>query len=217
MGALIAHDDAHVLSASPERFLRFDAATRRVETRPIKGTRPRDINRARDRELATGLLASAKDRAENVMIVDLMRNDLSRVCTAGSVRATGLCELDSHPTVHHLVSTVTGVMRPECDALDLLAAAFPGGSVTGAPKLRAMAIIAKLEPVVRGVYAGSVGWIGRDGSMDTSIAIRTITLRHGLASVHAGGAVTAPSDPESEYRETLDKARGLIAALGAVR
>ena len=156
---------------------------------------------------------SEKDRAENVMIVDLLRNDLSRVCEAGSVTVDALCQLDSHATVHHLVSVITGRLRAGSDALDLLAAAYPGGSVTGAPKLRAMAILAELERVRRGVYCGAIGWLGLDGGLDFNLAIRTIIVKGGVAAIHAGGGVTARSDPDEEYRETLDKARALIAAL----
>jgi para-aminobenzoate synthetase component 1 len=213
MAAYVQHDGVQIISASPERFLRFDPATRNVETRPIKGTRPRRTDPADDARLARELEASDKDRAENVMIVDLLRNDLARVCEPGSVRVPVLNALESHPTVHHLVSTVIGVLRADCDALDLLAATFPGGSITGAPKLRAMSIIRELEPLTRGVYSGSIGWIGLDGAMDTNIAIRTVTLADGIATFHAGGGITAQSDPEDEYRETLDKAGALIAAI----
>ena len=213
MAAFVRRDGTHVVSASPERFLRFDPGTRQVETRPIKGTRPRHADAARDACVARELQASDKDRAENVMIVDLQRNDLARVCERRSVRVPVLNALESHPTVHHLVSTVTGVLQSEFDALDLLAATFPGGSITGAPKLRAMSIIRELEPVSRGVYSGSIGWIGLDGGMDTSIAIRTMTLADGIATFHAGGGITAQSDPEDEYQEALDKARALIAAV----
>ena len=147
------------------------------------------------------------------MIVDLQRNDLARVCLPGSVRVPTLNALESHPTVHHLVSTVTGELGPDRDALDLLAATFPGGSITGAPKLRAMAVIGELEPVARGVYSGAIGWIGLDGAMDINIAIRTVTIADGMATFHAGGAITAQSDPADEYRESLDKARALVAAM----
>jgi para-aminobenzoate synthetase component 1 len=216
MSAFIQHAGVCVLSGSPERFVRYEPATQRLETRPIKGTRPRHSDADRDAELAAELLASEKDRAENVMIVDLLRNDLSRVCNAGSVRVPVLCALESHPTVHHLVSVVTGTVKPGRDALDLLEATFPGGSITGAPKIRAMEVIAELEPVARGIYSGCIGWIGLDGAMDTSIAIRTIVLANGMAAWHAGGAITADSTPKGEYDETLDKARALAAAVAAV-
>jgi para-aminobenzoate synthetase component 1 len=216
MSAFMQHGDVTIVSASPERFLRYDAATRAVETRPIKGTRPRGHDALADAALAAELVASAKDRAENVMIVDLMRNDLARVCDAGTVAVPVLCRVESFATVHHLVSVVTGRLSAGYDALDLLAAAFPGGSVTGAPKLRAMAIIAAVEPVTRGVYCGAIGWLGLDGSMDTSIAIRTMIVRDGQIAAHAGGGVTLESTPDGEYQETLDKVRALLAALAAV-
>lgn len=215
MSAFIGHPRFGVVSASPERFLRFDPATRAVEARPIKGTRPRGETPASDAALAHALARSAKDRAENVMIVDLLRNDLSRVATTGSVRVPSLCALESHPSVHHLVSTVTAELAPDRDAIDLMEAAFPSGSVTGAPKIRAMELIADIEPVRRGIYCGAIGWLGLDGALDTSVAIRTITIDADGASLHAGGGVTAVSLPDDEYEETLDKARALLGALGA--
>ena len=201
-----------VLSASPERFLRVDADSR-VETRPIKGTRPRGVGPEHDAALGQALAESAKDRAENLMIVDLMRNDLSRVCTPGTVRVAELFALEQYATVHHLVSTVVGQLAPGADALDLMRAAFPGGSITGAPKLRAMEIIAELEPSWRGVYCGSIGYWSITGELDTSIAIRTAVARNGRVYFNAGGGIVADSDPAAEYQETLDKARGLINAL----
>ncbi len=201
-----------VLSASPERFLRVDADSR-VETRPIKGTRPRGVGPEHDAALGQALAESAKDRAENLMIVDLMRNDLSRVCAPGTVRVAELFALEQYATVHHLVSTVVGQLAPGADALDLLRAAFPGGSITGAPKLRAMEIIAELEPSWRGVYCGSIGYWSVTGELDTSIAIRTAVARNGRVYFNAGGGIVADSDPAAEYQETLDKARGLIDAL----
>jgi para-aminobenzoate synthetase component 1 len=211
-GAYLDAGGCVVASASPERFLRVtpDGA---VETRPIKGTRPRGGDAATDAAFGAELLASAKDRAENVMIVDLLRNDLSRVCAPGTVAVPELCVLERYATVQHLVSTVTGRLAPGRDALDLLAAAFPGGSITGAPKVRAMEIIAELEPVARGVYCGAIGYLSVTGAMDTSVAIRTAVLRDGVATFGAGGGVVADSDPDAEYRETLDKARGVVAAL----
>jgi para-aminobenzoate synthetase component 1 len=167
----------------------------------------------RDAALAAELLASEKDRAENVMIVDLLRNDLSKVCRPGSVDVPALCALESHPTVHHLVSTVTGVLEPGRTALNLLRAAFPGGSVTGAPKVRAMEIIAELEPVARGVYCGAIGYLSVTGAMDLSIPIRTVTLKDQIAYFHAGGGIVADSDPALEYDETLAKAAGIVRAL----
>ncbi len=216
MAAWLAHDTHHVLSVSPELFLRHERRSGAVESWPIKGTRPRGADDARDRSLAAELLASEKDRAENVMIVDLVRNDLARVCLAGSVAVPALCQLDSQAAVHHLVSVVTGKLRPDRDALDLLAATFPGGSITGAPKLRATELLAQLEPVSRGVYCGAIGWIGCDGSLEFNVAIRTITLAGGVAAIHAGGGITARSDPDEEYQETLDKARALVAAVAEV-
>jgi len=204
--------DFAIASASPERFIRLDA-TGLVETRPIKGTRPRGKSPDEDRRLAAELCESAKDRAENIMIVDLLRNDLGRVCAYGSVEVPGLCELESYPTVHHLVSTVRGRLRQEMSAFDLLLAAFPGGSVTGAPKIRAMEIIAELEPTSRGPYCGSLGWIGFDGAMDTSILIRTFTIGKGWMQFPVGGGIVADSDPCLEYEETLHKAAGLLRAI----
>ena len=203
---------ASILSASPERFLHVgvDGA---VETRPIKGTRPRGVGPEHDAALGAALTESAKDRAENLMIVDLMRNDLSRVCLPGTVRVPELFTLERYATVHHLVSTVVGQLEPGLDALDLLRAAFPGGSITGAPKLRAMEIIAELEPSSRGVYCGSIGYWSLTGELDTSIAIRTALEQRGRIYFSAGGGIVADSDPEQEYLETLHKARGLIDAL----
>ena len=209
---------ATVLSASPERFLSVtpDAAGRlHAEARPIKGTRPRSVDPAADAAAAAALLASEKDRAENVMIVDLLRNDLSRVCDPGSVRVPGLCELESYASVHHLVSEVRGTLREGCDAWDLLEAAFPGGSITGAPKVRAMEIIRDLEPFARGPYCGSQFWVGFDGGMDSNILIRTVQPHPaGFAVAWVGGGVTAKSDPAAEYEETLHKAAATLRALG---
>ena len=201
-----------VMSASPERFLSLDTA-RQIEARPIKGTRPRGVYPAHDAALGRALQESIKDRAENLMIVDLMRNDLSRVSLPGSVRVPELFALERYATVHHLVSTVTGTLEPGRDAIDLLCATFPGGSITGAPKVRAMEIIAELEPSRRGVYCGSIGYISVTGVMDTSIVIRTYQAVHGRVYFSAGGGIVADSDPEQEYRETFDKARALIRAL----
>ena len=211
--AYLEFGELAVLSASPERFLRLDANGRHVETRPIKGTRPRGLGPMHDAALGQALSESGKDRAENVMIVDLLRNDLSRVCRPGTVRVPELFALEQHPTVHHLVSTVVGELDPAYDAVDLLRAAFPGGSITGAPKVRAMEIIAELEPSQRGVYCGSIGYLSTTGAMDTSIVIRTYLALQGRVYFQAGGGIVADSDPELEYRETLDKARALIRAL----
>ena len=215
-GAFFDVPGAPVLSTSPERFLRASAAGH-VETRPIKGTRARGLGPEHDAALGQALTESAKDRAENLMIVDLMRNDLSRVCAPGTVRASELFALERYATVHHLVSTVVGDLAPGFDAFDLLRAAFPGGSITGAPKLRAMEIIAELEPSRRGVYCGSLGYWSTTGEMDTSIAIRTAVVRDGRLYFSAGGGIVADSDPEQEYQETLDKVRSMIDALAADR
>src|SRR5262249_13344359 len=161
------------------------------------------------------LLASAKDRAENVMIADLARNDLGRVCEPGSVRVEGLCALESFATVHHLVTTVGGSLRPDRDRIDLLRALFPGGSMTGAPKVRAMEIIDELEGEERGVYSGGIGYLSLDGGMDFNIVIRTIVCDSGVAHLRVGGGIVADSDPEREHLETLDKARALLEVLGA--
>lgn len=203
--------DAVILSSSPERFLRLDGD--RVETRPIKGTAPRGTTPRHDAALRGALQESNKDRAENIMIVDLLRNDLSKVCRDHSIEVPELCVIESHATVHHLVSVVLGQLRPGLGAVDLLRAAFPGGSITGAPKVRAMEIIAELEPTRRGVYTGAIGYIGFDGTMDTNIVIRTFAVKNGYAYFQVGGGIVADSDPTREYLETLDKARGLVAAL----
>ncbi len=211
--AYLNFGDVVLASSSPERFLRLRGDM--VETRPIKGTRPRGTTPAEDAALAEALRESAKDRSENVMIVDLLRNDLSRVCRDHSVHVSELCVLESFATVHHLVSTVTGNLREGMDAVDLLRAAFPGGSITGAPKVRAMEIIAELEPTRRGPYCGCIGYIGFDGAMDTNIAIRTLAFTNKTAVFQAGGGIVADSDPALEYGETLDKAKALFACFEA--
>jgi len=200
-----------VVSSSPERFLRVTG--RRVETRPIKGTRPRTDQPDADLSAGEELRQSEKDRAENVMIVDLLRNDLSRVCRAESVYVSQLCGLESYEYVQHLVSAVCGTLRDQSTPLDLVRAAFPGGSVTGAPKVRAMEIIAELEPTARGAYCGSLGYLGFDGSLDLSILIRTITAGRGWWQAPVGGGIVAQSVPRREYEETWHKAEGLIRAL----
>jgi para-aminobenzoate synthetase component I len=202
---------ARVLSASPERFLKVEGG--RVETKPIKGTRPRAGHPRLDAEVAEALRASEKDRAENVMIVDLLRNDLSKNCALGSVKVPRLFDVESFATVHHLVSTVTGELEPGRDALDLLRGCFPGGSITGAPKLRAMQIIEELEPQRRGVYCGAIGYIGFDGDMDLNIAIRTLVHSHGTIRFWAGGGIVADSRVEDEYQETFDKAAAMLKLL----
>lgn len=212
-GAFFRADGCTVMSTSPERFLSVDT-NGRVQTRPIKGTRPRHPDPELDRALASELAASEKDRAENLMIVDLLRNDLSRVCAPGSVRTTELFRAESYATVHHLVSTVEGTLREGRGRVDLLQAAFPSGSVTGAPKIRAMEIIAELEPVSRGPYCGALGYLGFGGDMDTSVSIRIALCRGRRTVFHAGGAVVSDSDPSAEYEETLDKARALLSVIG---
>jgi anthranilate/para-aminobenzoate synthase component I len=210
-GACLCYDDFAVLSNSPELFLRVDPqpdGTRRVVTRPIKGTRPRGPG------MDAELLNSAKDQAELTMIVDLERNDLGRVCEIGSVKVTGPRSVETHPTVYHGVATVEGVLRTDVTFVDLLRATFPGGSVTGAPKIRAMEIIDELEPVRRGPYCGAIGYLAGDGSMEFNVAIRTMTIKDGVAYVPVGGGIVADSDPAAEYEETLVKAQAMFAALG---
>ena len=210
--AYLDFDGIIVASASPERFLKLDDK-RRVETRPIKGTRPRGVGPEHDFALGIALTESTKDRAENLMIVDLLRNDLSRVCAPGSVRVPELFGLEHHATVHHLVSTVTGELAGDSDMFGLLRATFPGGSITGAPKIRAMEIIAEIEPSRRGVYCGAIGYLSSTGTLDTSIVIRTYLALRNRVYFSVGGGIVADSDPEDEYRETLHKARALIATL----
>lgn len=202
-----------VLCSSPERFLHRHGDA--VETRPIKGTRPRDAGIAADHRLAAELLASTKDRAEHVMIVDLERNDLGRIAAIGTVRVERFAALESYAQVHHLVSTISARLRPDTGLAAVLRATFPGGSVTGAPKIRAIEIIDELEPTVRGVYCGSIGYLSATGQVDLNIAIRTITLHEGVARFHVGGAIVHDSRVEDEYAETLAKARGMARALGA--
>lgn len=201
-------DGRAVLSLSPERFLAL--AGGRVETRPIKGTRPRGADPDGDRRLAAELQASNKDRAENVMIVDLLRNDLGRVCRTGSVRVPRLFGVETFASVHHMVSVVEGLLRPGEDAVSLLRACFPGGSITGAPKKRAMEIIAELEPTRRGPYCGAIGYIGYDGAMDTSITIRTAVCQGGVMTYRAGGGLVMDSEEQAEYQETRDKAHAFL-------
>lgn len=198
-----------ILSSSPERLLRVDGA--KVETKPIKGTRPRDLNNPeKDRQLAQSLQASLKDRAENLMIVDLLRNDIGKVCEPGSIRVPQPFALESFATVHHLVSTITGTLAKTESAVTLLRACFPGGSITGAPKLRAMEIIEELEPHRRGIYCGSIGYIGFDGNMDTNITIRTMVFSDNRLRFWAGGGIVADSDADEEYQEVHDKAAAMI-------
>lgn len=206
-----AHADWVVASASPERFLRVQGGE--VETRPIKGTRRRGLVPEADLYTRDELRESEKDQAENVMIVDLLRNDLSRVCEPGSIRVPQLCRVETYETVQHLVSEVRGRLQAGRSAWDLFPAAFPGGSITGAPKVRAMQIIAELEPTARGAYCGSLFYAGYNGCMDSNILIRTFTVRHGWVQCPVGGGIVAQSDPVSEYEETLHKAEGMLRAV----
>ena len=201
-----------VLSASPERFLQVDGAGR-VETRPIKGTRPRHPHPERDADAAADLVCSPKDRAENVMIVDLLRNDLGRVCTPGSIQVPQLVGLESYRQVHHLTSVVQGQLRPGLTAIDLLRACWPGGSITGAPKIRACQRLHGLEPVPRGPYCGSLFRLGSDGSFDSSILIRSLLLRGQRLRAHAGCGIVADSDPTAEAEELGWKLQPLLEAL----
>jgi len=210
-GAYLNFGYTRLLSVSPERFLSLRGAT--VSTRPIKGTRPRGATPEEDARLRAELEASAKDHAELLMITDLERNDLGRVCRIGSVRVPVLRMTEAHPTVWHLVSEVTGELAEGRDAIDLLRASFPGGSITGAPKVRAMQVIAELERNRRGPYTGSIGYLGLDGDADLNIAIRTVVRAGDHAVYHVGGGITWDSDPEAEYEETLAKGRALRAAL----
>jgi para-aminobenzoate synthetase component 1 len=213
--------DYVIASASPERFLRLGNGDHlppdEVEARPIKGTRPRGDSPIDDLAQIEALRHSAKDRAENVMIVDLLRNDLGRVCWYGSISTPAVCTVESFRYVHHLVSEVRGRLRAGLGPVDLLRAAFPGGSVTGAPKIRAMEIIAELEAVARGAYCGSLGYIGFDGTMDTNILIRSFTIGKGWIQFSVGGGIVADSVPETEYDETWHKAEGLLRALEGER
>jgi para-aminobenzoate synthetase component 1 len=200
-----------IACSSPERFLQLRGD--HVETKPIKGTRPRSGDPARDRALASELRLSMKDRAENVMIVDLLRNDLGKCCVPGSVRATKLFDVESFASVHQLVSTVEGQLAPGKHALDLLGACFPGGSITGAPKVAAMQIIEQVEPQRRSVYCGAIGYVGFDGNMDTNIAIRTLVQRGDRVFTWAGGGIVADSNIDAEYQESFDKAAAMLAVL----
>jgi para-aminobenzoate synthetase component 1 len=210
--ALVRLGGADVISASPERFLSRRGEA--IETRPIKGTRPRDPDAAADRRLALSLRSSAKDIAENVMIVDLARNDLGRIARYGTVSVKELCALESHPGVHHLVSTIEARTRAGVSATDVIRATFPPGSVTGAPKVRALEIIEELEPVRRGPYCGAVGWFGPGEELELSVAIRTLIAAGDTLHLHVGGAVTADSDPAGEWQESMHKAARLLRAAG---
>jgi para-aminobenzoate synthetase component 1 len=210
-GYLALPEGDAVLSLSPERFVRV--SQRQVETRPIKGTRPRGRNSAEDAAFADELLASEKDRAENLMIVDLLRNDLGRTCRIGSVKVPELFRLESYPNVHHLVSAITGELADGKDALDLIGDSFPGGSITGAPKIRAMQIIEELEPTRRALYCGSLMYLDVRGEMDSSIAIRSLLAKEGQIACWGGGGIVADSQWEAEYQETFTKVRVLMQTL----
>ncbi|ODB97759.1 aminodeoxychorismate synthase component I [Candidatus Thiodiazotropha endoloripes] len=209
--AYLSTPDCQIMSSSPERFLELRNGL--VETKPIKGTAPRGEDSIEDMMLAEMLKNSSKDQAENLMIVDLLRNDLGKVCATGTVTVPELFKLESFARVHHLVSKVCGELAAGENALSLLRACFPGGSITGAPKLRAMEIIEELEPHRRGIYCGSIGYVSFDGDMDTNIAIRTMVHAQGITRLWAGGGIVADSDPEAEYRETYHKASALFDLL----
>jgi para-aminobenzoate synthetase component 1 len=213
--AYLNFPQVRVLSSSPERFLKVSDGM--VETKPIKGTRPRSPDPAVDAANAQELRDSLKDRAENLMIVDLLRNDIGKNCAPGSVHVPALFEVESYATVHHLVSTIRGRLAEGHDALDLLRGGFPGGSITGAPKIRAMEIIEELEPHRRGIYCGAIGYVGFDGNMDTNIAIRTLVHSDNTIRFWAGGGIVADSDPEQEYQECYHKAAALLHLLDEFR
>lgn len=208
--AFMDYGDIQIASSSPERLLRHNGET--VEARPIKGTRRRDSDPARDANLIADLTSSRKDRAENVMIVDLLRNDLSRVSKPGTVKVPVLCGLETYANVHHLVSVITSELKDGLGLGDLIAATFPGGSITGAPKIRAMEIIAEIEQAPRGVYCGAIGYLGFNGKADLNIAIRTAQFSGGIARVQGGGGITARSNPAAEYEESLTKIKRIMEA-----
>jgi anthranilate synthase component 1 len=208
--------DLYLIGASPEMHVRLEGHSpkgRLAAIRPIAGTRPRGQTPAEDSQLERDLLSDPKERAEHVMLVDLARNDLGRVCEFGSVRVSEQLAVERYSHVMHIVSHVEGLLRPELDAFDLISATFPAGTVSGAPKIRAMQIIHDLEASPRGPYAGAVGYFSYDGSSDTCITIRTLVMRGDTVSVQAGAGIVADSDPESEYQETLNKARALAVAV----
>ena len=209
--AFLRFQDSAILSISPERFLRL--VDNKVQSKPIKGTRPRSTDSKIDQANAAQLQQATKDRAENLMIVDLLRNDISRVCLPGTVTVPALFAIESFPAVHHLVSTVEGVLHPQYDGSDLLRASFPGGSITGAPKIRAMDIIEELEPHQRSVYCGSIGYLSACGNMDTSITIRTLVCHNQQINCWAGGGLVADSNVDSEYQETYDKVNKILPVL----
>jgi aminodeoxychorismate synthase component I len=213
MAAWLSLDDKEILSSSPEFFLKISGSV--IETRPIKGTRPRFTDPDEDRRSAYELQTSAKEIAELVMITDLLRNDLGQVCEFGSVEVSEMLQLESLAQVHHLVSTVTGTLRPNIDTIDAVAACFPGGSITGAPKKRAMEIIQELEGQPRGIYCGAIGWLGYNGESSFNIAIRTLIREGDKLIYQVGAGIVADSDPQKEYEETLHKAAGIRMAVEA--
>ncbi len=208
---LFCHPDFALVSSSPERLVRL--ADGQVDTRPIAGTRPRGENRLDDERLGRELILNEKERAEHVMLVDLERNDLGRVCQYGSVRVNELMVLEKYSHVIHIVSNVRGQLRSDLDAFDLLEAVFPGGTITGTPKIRCMEILAELENVARGPYTGSLGYISYTGDLDLNIIIRTIVMQNGYAYLQVGGGIVADSEPASEFRETFYKAQAMLEAL----
>ncbi|MDI6781264.1 MAG: aminodeoxychorismate synthase component I [bacterium] len=214
-GSYLDFDEVVIAGSSPERFIMVESGY--VETRPIKGTRPRGKNRAEDKRFKEELLLSEKDKAELIMIVDLLRNDLGRVCQHGSVVVKDMRMIETYPTVFHTVATICGKLSPGNDRFDLLKACFPGGSITGAPKIRAMEIIDELEPNKRHIYTGSIGYLSFTGSMDLNIAIRTFLIKNNQVYFHVGGGIIADSLPEDEYLETLHKGKALIEALTLIR
>lgn len=213
--AYLNYKDFQILSNSPERFLSVKEDI--VQTKPIKGTRPRSKNSHEDGVLLQELINSKKDQAENVMIVDLLRNDISKNCALGSVKVPKLFDIESYPNVHHMVSTITGKLRENRSTIDLLRGSFPGGSITGAPKLRSMEIIEELEPHRRGIYCGAIGYISSDGNMDTNIAIRTILHKDQKMYFYAGGGIVYDSEVNAEYQETFDKATAMMQVLNQGR
>ena len=209
--AYLNYSDFQILSNSPERFL--SVKDKFVQTKPIKGTRPRSKNSNQDQALLQELVSSKKDQAETVMIVDLLRNDISKNCALGSVKVPKLFDIESYPNVHHMVSTITGKLRKHRNSIDLLLGSFPGGSITGAPKLRAMEIIEELEPHRRGIYCGAIGYISNNGNMDTNISIRTILHKDQKMFFYAGGGIVFDSEVNAEYQETFDKAAAMMKVL----
>jgi anthranilate synthase component I len=207
----LRYDQLEIVGSSPERLVQVQ--DRHVEIHPIAGTRPRGETPEEDKQLAEELLADEKERAEHYMLVDLARNDVGRIATYGSVKTPKLVEIGLFSHVMHIVSKVTGELHTNTQPLEALMASFPAGTVSGAPKIRAMEILQKLEPTKRGIYAGAIGYLGYDGNIDSCIAIRTMTIQNGKATIQAGAGIVADSDPESEYKETQNKAKALIRAV----